>query len=291
MTRLSVLTPSYGPDLELCRDLNRSVIRHFPESVAHDVIVSARDFPLFEGFTGGRTRLHTTSEFLPREFVSVPGRNVWVNVRRPYPPVRGWILQQIVKLAAAARSEADVVLLADSDIVFLRSVAPASYCDVGMAVLYRKNQAVDRSMPRHVRWHAVARQLLGLPSSQQDSLPDYIGAPIAWSPRIVRAMLARVEEINGKPWPRVIASQLHFSEMILYGVYVDEVMGSLSEVRVTDDDYCVTYWDDVPLEQQDVLRLLESMRPSDNALMLSAKSRTPLTVRRSALACWGKEGA
>ncbi|MGX5653817.1 DUF6492 family protein [Geodermatophilus nigrescens] len=283
MTRLAVLTPSYAPDLELCRDLNRSVMRHFPPEVVHDIVVPRRELPLFGALAGGRTRVHAVSDFVAREFRGVPGTNTWVNVRRPYPPVRGWIMQQVVKLAAAARSDADVLLLADSDVVFLRPVRPGVYHRAGRAVLYRKDDAVGENLPRHLRWHAVARQLLGVPPSKQERLPDYISIPIAWSPQIVRSLLDRIEVIAGRPWQHVVAAQLHFSEMILYGVFVDEVLGAGADVCATDDDHCVTYWDEVPLAGRDIERLVASMPASDNALMISAKSGTPLAVRRSAL--------
>ena len=40
---LAVVTPSYAPDLELCRDLNRSVLEWTPADVHHHIIVPRRD--------------------------------------------------------------------------------------------------------------------------------------------------------------------------------------------------------------------------------------------------------
>jgi hypothetical protein len=41
----------------------------------------------------------------------------------------------------------------------------------------------------------------------------------------VRALRAHIERTNQRGWIDVLGSQLHFSEFILYGVFVDEVLG------------------------------------------------------------------
>jgi hypothetical protein len=116
MTRMAIIDPSNAPDFELRADLSRSVLRHSPPTVHHHILVPDRDVRLFAQLGGPRIHIHQTSEFFPRAFVPVPAAKLWVNVRRPYPPVRGWITQQIIKLAAAAQIETEVVLLGDSDI-------------------------------------------------------------------------------------------------------------------------------------------------------------------------------
>ena len=39
MKRMSVITPSFAPDFELCSDLHRSVLECSPESVHHHIVV------------------------------------------------------------------------------------------------------------------------------------------------------------------------------------------------------------------------------------------------------------
>src|SRR5215468_1397234 len=107
MTTLAILTPSIAPDYERCVDLNRSVLTYSESTVEHHIVVPARDLALFARLSGPRTHIHCVSEYLPRSFVPVPRTTYMVNVRHPYPPVRGWILQQIIKLATAAVIPAD----------------------------------------------------------------------------------------------------------------------------------------------------------------------------------------
>ena len=41
MAELAVITPSYTPDIELCQDLNASVLTHTPAVRGHHIIVTA----------------------------------------------------------------------------------------------------------------------------------------------------------------------------------------------------------------------------------------------------------
>lgn len=280
---LDVITPSYAPDLEFCRDLNASVLRHGGDSVRHTVIVPPRDVALFGSLRGDRTSVVSTSDYLTG-LVRLP-RNLWFNPHRPFLPVRGWIAQQVVKLEAAARSTSDMVVMVDSDIVFVRDFGAETFRSPdGRPEFYRWAGAIDQSLPRHVIWHGVARRLLGLAAQPELPLDDYICCPCGWEPAVVRSMLAEVEERAGAPWQRVVAAQLHFSEMILYGVYVDaRLQGDRARVEVSDMR-CHRHYDEVPLDDAQLRRFLEGIRPVDHSVMISAKSGTPLSVRRAALA-------
>src|SRR5262245_53074874 len=127
MKRMSVITKSFAPDFELCADLHRSVLDYSPDSVHHHIIVPRSDLKLFGRLAGPRTHIRCETDVLPRWFVPVPFRNVTINLSRPFPPVRGWILQQVVKLAAVATSEDDVVLVADSDVEFVQPFAAETF--------------------------------------------------------------------------------------------------------------------------------------------------------------------
>ena len=47
---------------------------------------------------------------------------------------------------------------------------------------------------------------------------------------------------------------------------------------------CHSYWDESPLDAAQATRFVQSLPAGDVALMISAKSRTPLDVRRAAAA-------
>jgi hypothetical protein len=273
---LSVITPSYRPDLDLCRDLAVSVGRFGPSDMEHCVIVPPRDYAAFAGIGAVRT----VDEFLPRSFVRIPG-NMWINLRRPFFPARGWIVQQLIKLEASARSTADVVLLVDSDMVFMRPFSAETFYDGRDVRFFRAANAVHAGMPRHKIWHQTARRLLGLPVAERLPLHDYICWPMAWSPGVVRSMLRHIEENTGMSWQTAVAGEMHFSEGILYGVYVDEVLGGSRYCQNTM--LSVHYSDECAIDQATAARIISSGSPADIAVMISAKSTTSPAVRKQVL--------
>jgi hypothetical protein len=289
MTTLAVLTPSYAPDFELLRDLNRSVLENTPSDVRHHVIVPERDRDLFVKLSGHRTEVSTVDQFIPRRMRTLPGARYhrsqfWLNLRRPFPPIRGWIMQQVVKLNAAVELGADLVLLADSDVELVRPVDVKTFSVEGRLRFYRAADAIDESLPGHMIWHQAARRLLGLTPSRLPPLHDYISSFNVWDRGTVAALRNRIEQVNDAPWLDVIASQPHFSEFILYGVFVDEFLGAAAEVSPTASMLCHSYWDREPLTAAGAREFLDGLRPDDVAVMINGKARTPMDIRRRSLA-------
>jgi Family of unknown function (DUF6492) len=282
VTRIAVMTKSFAPDFELCVALNRSVLDNSPDTVQHHIIVPRSDLKLFGRLAGKRTHIRCEADLLPRTFVRVPFTNIMVNLGRPFPPVRGWIQQQVVKLAAVAASEDELVLVVDSDVEFVRPFTEIFVKD-GKVRFFRKPDQIDKQLPRHMTWHKVARALLGLPPAEPP-YPDYIASPIAWEPTIVRKMLARVTATTGRPWPTAIAGQLDFSDCVLYGVFVDGVSGAADNSFASDDSLSLIYWKPVPLNLDNADHFLQGLRPTDVAACIQSKSRTPLPVREAAFA-------
>jgi hypothetical protein len=276
-----VVTPTYAPDMELFADLHASVLRCFPEDVRHLVIVTQPDVAPFRRFAGPRCEVLSVGDVLPGSVRALPLTKLWVNWRRPLPPLRGWILQQLVKLAVAAQVDERVVVTADSDIVFIRPVTVETFAPGGQVRLFRLDDGVDSSLTRHVLWHAVSRSLLGLPAAPPPPLPDYVTALNSWDREVVGRMLARVEEVTGRRWLAAVGKELHFSECMLYGVYADELEHAKGLVS-TGDSLCHTYWGSDPLTVERAAEMISSAGAGDVAYMISAKSYTPLDVRRAA---------
>lgn len=278
---LAVVTPSYLPDLELCEDLNRSVMEMTASEVTHHIIVPAKDLSAFRHLASARTQIHDVREFLPGTFLKAPGLNVWVNAARPWPPVRGWITQQVVKLAVVARLDVQGALLLDSDSVLIRPVTLDNFRINGRVGMYRLPSGVDRSLPGHRLWHASARELLGLAPPPDGDLADYICWPCLWEPAVVRGLIDHIEETTRTRWTTAVAGQLRFSEMMLYGVYVDEILGG-NDAWFTQM-LGIVHSDEVPLSLTQIRDLLKSAPGNTLLVMLSAKSGIPLATRRQAI--------
>jgi hypothetical protein len=284
MNSLAVLTPSYAPDFELCRLLNHSVLDCTAPEVEHHLVVPRRDRELFAQLETSRTRVWTVDDFLPGGMVPIPKANAWINVRRPYPPIRGWVMQQIVKFAAAAELGVDVLVLADSDVTFVRPMTTDTFRIEDQVRFYRADGAVHEEMPRHLLWHDVARRLLGLPTAGPPPLADYICPMNAWDRRVVLALKNRIEQVTGRPWLDAIASQVHVSEFIIYGVFVDELLARREAPRATPATLCHTYWGPGPLATEAIPGFVDALPDDDVAVMVSSKTDTPFRVRKEALA-------
>lgn len=282
MPELAVITPTYRDDADVFRELHRSVLEFTPEDTVHHVFVDRRDRHLFRGYEGPRCRVWDRAELLPPSYRHLRGSRYHVDLRRPWPPVRGWIIQQAVKLAASAQSEADAVLLADSDVVLVRPVTADRFRAGGRLVLYRDEKAVTAGMQRHVIWHRVARELLGLPAAPPPPLTDYVSALNVWDPAVVRAVQERIRATTGRDWQDAFNSQLHASEFILYGVFVDEVL-SPPQRPPTDISFCHNHWDATPLDRGAALAFADALPAEAVAIMISAKSHTSEDVRQAAI--------
>lgn len=294
MTRLTVVTPTYRPDLDLFRRLHESVLRFTAENVVHHAIVPAADLREFSAIRSSRLVVTTTEELLPAHYLStyaltramrgVPALRRWppiqsVNPRRPWPPIRGWILQQAVKLAAAESSDADVVLAVDSDVCFVRPVTPELFHRDGVTRLYRSADAIRPDMPDHIAWHGTARRLLGLPASGSTSSHDYIAPMIALDPRLVRDLRDRLESTTGRGWLDTMTGELRFSEYILYGTYVEEIAPARARSFVSEESLCRSRWGSEALAADEVPRLLASLTPDDVAVHVQSTSGADAGLR------------
>jgi hypothetical protein len=306
MGGLAILTPTFERDLEYFRDLHESVLRFTDDDVRHYVVVPRRDLPLFKTLQSGRMTLLASEDLLPSRFIStyalsrslrkapkVGGRVPpiqAVNLRHPWPPVRGWIVQQIVKLAVVAGLDVDVVLAVDSDIALIRRLDVDRLVSNGSVRFYRSSEPLTSDLTRHARWHVVARELLGLPGTSADA-HDYVSSPVAWDPRIVREMLMRIQSVGGRSWFDMVAGHLHFSECILYGLYVDALGGDADRSFTASNTLCHTYWGQSPLDELTARSFLESIDASDVAINIQSTTGTALDVRRLVIATAQGRGA
>ena len=299
MKSIAIVTPTYAPDFETCADLHLSMLKFTDGSVLHYLIVPPADVELFKVLRGPRCVVLGADEFVPKRMIWVApwvnrairlaGANrssanlVAVNPGKPFPPIRGWIMQQILKLAAATRLEEDILLLADFDVQLIRPITSETFFRDGRLRQYRRNGTIGEHLPKHVEWHETARHLLGL-SAPSLPLPDYVSALSIWDRHVVLALLERIEQTTGRNWIDVLGAQLTFSEHVLYGVFVDEVLDQFADNFAFSGSLCHSYWDTAPLDEAGAASFLRSLSADEVAVLIQSKSGTPLEIRRSAMA-------
>jgi hypothetical protein len=246
----AIATPSYRGDLERCRLLCASVDHFVSDLSMHYLLVEDRDVALFSDLAGPKRRIIAESELFPRWLTSWPDplslgrRRMWSGagaLLRGLAPLRGWHTQQLRKLALPRHVPEEVLLYADSDAIFLKPYQLSQQVTGSGTRLYRKPGGIGETMPRHVKWTHSAARLLGLPAP---SFPadDYINNLPTWTGRNGRALLDRIEATSGRDWISAVAAERDVSEMMLYGMFADRVLGAQAGHDATPDELSRTFW-------------------------------------------------
>jgi Family of unknown function (DUF6492) len=273
--RFGIITPSYAPDFERCRLLCQSIEQFVSPPVHHYIVVDRADWSLFQPLAGANTSILTKEEVLPWWIVRMPG-NLWFSLKSL--PIRGWLLQQIVKIAVARTIAEEVAVFVDSDVAFVRPFDFQSLVqgDIPGALrdrvrLYHEPAGNFADMLLHVTWHHQACKLLGLPPTPLPA-PDYIDHVITWRRENVVQMCQHLERLSGRGWIETLCRSWHLSEYILYGTFTDQVMGSRSGHYREAHKLCHDYWRSEPMSQSELQQFMAGIQPEHVAVMISAKS-------------------
>ena len=233
----SLITISYKGDLDLARDLCASVDRYTDAQFEHILIVPENELELFQPMSGERRRILSKESVLPKGYTKLPLpykidlRPVFYKLLRemwwaPTGLVRGWIVQQILKLAAPSLTNREIIVFADSDNVLIRPLTINDLMIDEKLRLYHAPGATQDSV-MHRKWHKVSARLLGLEPRDYFGA-DYIGHLVTWRREAILSLQSKLEKIGGRPWDQVIARELAFSEYILYGIYAEHLLGPAS---------------------------------------------------------------
>jgi hypothetical protein len=267
------VTPTFLPDLVRCEILVRSLDLFAPD-LRHYLIVDSFEMPAFRHLASSRTILLAAEDVIGIRQLRLPLRqNFWLNWRTL--PMRGWIRQQLLKMAATSSLDYDVLVCVDSDVAFVRPFRPQ--------LLFTSNKIglldVDYSDAMVERWTSVAENLLGLPKGSA-TRRGHVGHLISWSRHDMQRLQQHVENITNKPWQIAIGQQRTFSEYILYGVFVREVLGYEHSRHAPSTLALVRQPWDHDLSTSDGLRRFIAQPDKDNiAVMIHSKfGISPLDV-------------
>lgn len=291
---VELLTISYRGDFDACTVLCDSVDRFVPESVAHRLVIPRADMAIFEPLVTRRRRLVAEEDLLPawfvrapmppprwRKFLHLPRRDIYLT---PFSlPVRGWIAQQIMKIAASLESSADIVVHLDSDTAFIRPFPFEQVSREGHVHIYRDPKSTGHAS--HTLWQEAAGRLLGLPPRSYYG-GEYIGSFIVWKTSVVRGLVERLEKISGHSWITTLARTPHFSEYVLYGVYADHVLGfKTAKLAPSSVPLCHSRWSGEFVDAQDVDAFVASVKPEHVLCHVQSTLSEGLESRRQIFEC------
>ena len=285
--QFALVTPTYAPDFARARLLVESVNRFAEPGLPHYLVVDRRDVPLFAPLEGERVRLLVVEDVLPRWVFRVPGVTRWWLSLRSW-PVRNWVLQQIVKLSVADHVSADALIFIDSDVTFVRPFGAARFVDAAGRVRLSR---VGFQSPMHRRWLGVAAGLLGVPEAEVPAV-NYVGNLITWRADVARQLHAHLAARHRRPWQATIARQWHFSEYMLYGLFVERVLGIEASGHFADTRPVLQLsWDYDLRQPAEVDRLFADVGPEHIGVMIHSKDGVPVAAYRPHLErLWSAHG-
>jgi hypothetical protein len=272
LRRMSLITPSYGPDFQRCRLLCESVDR-FARNATHYVVVDRRDEQLFASLKSPLRRIITAESLLPRWIFRLPGaKRWWMSLRTR--PIRNWIFQQLVKLSMSEAVDAELMVYVDSDVTFVRPFGPERFVRDGRVRLNR----VTYENAEHRVWLEVAANVLGgVAPADIPPAANYVASLVTWRRSILQQMHRRISEHTGRHWVQTMASQRAFSEYMVYGLYVEKVLGYEAAGHVPMDSPMLRLsWKHDLTNDAGVDRFLQRIRQDDIGVMIHSKDAIPL---------------
>jgi Family of unknown function (DUF6492) len=285
----AILTPSYAADFARCQLLCESMDAMAEGGWRHYILVADHDLAQFRPLAGSRRSIIPDSVLLPPWMKAIKrpfdrqGRHVWIStdIRRQIRPLSGWHVQQLRKLAAAAQVDEDVIVMADSDSVFIRPFGLRQFVREEAVRLYLKPNAIpdDATDSRiHAAWVRHAAQALGLPPP---SFPadDFINNLVSWRKDRARALISRIEAVAGLPFALALGRAATLSEYQIYGAFTAGP-GGMAGHFVSSDALSHTYWSGGALTGERLDAFLTELKPHQVALCIQSFTDTPLELLR-----------
>jgi len=276
MSSISLITPAFRRDVELCALQCESVDRYLSCYVKHHLIVPDDEVALFDRFNAARRVVVPVSQLLPAWLRPMPrvlqhkGQRYWWSLRTR--PLSNAHVQRILKIAAADVFPESRHCILDPDVVFFRRFDLSMLLRPRHAPLFE--QAGDPSSPDLLQRARTSRHLLGLRTS---ALPatDFSARIAVWDRRATRAMIERIETITGVEWVEALCHARNICEYMLYGCFVQDSPRHRLEHMTTSHERCLRFG----LPAPDRATIEAMLRTAvDGEVACSAAGLTPTSV-------------
>jgi Family of unknown function (DUF6492) len=281
--KAALITPTYAPDRQILDITCEQVDRFCEGDIEHYIIPRRAEKMLFQHLQGRRRHIVFLEELFDISIRHLPfrvrGRELFIVNHRM--PVRGWVLQQVVKLCAPQITDADIFLYLDSDVLPVRPFSSLNFVVDGKVWFQRHPGRAN--VGRHLKWHRTAGRLFGLAEKDYYGA-DYIEHLVAWRRDTCLELQQFLEKRWAMSWPRLLLRQLNISEYILYGVFVDEVLGGDRERHAaTKTEWCLSSWDFESTPDL-IAKMAGSLRDDHLAVSLQSNLGLPVRVYKELLA-------
>jgi len=232
MNNITFITVTYKNDLERFSLLRESIKRFYTGDAKHIVIVPKNDKPLFDKFMKDDDKVKVVLQndfvdtyFYPQFWYSAlkkifPDQEWRLNkLFKKFAGVRGWQLQQPIKLSIPAMIKNGKAVILDSDVIFLRSFSDMDFgtiLDNPRTLIQIQDNIFFEEMQK-------AYKLLKLPPATSKNY-HYTTMPMIMYPDWIESLQNYIEKIHNKPWQKVLFENGSIHEDCLYGVFIQEIL-------------------------------------------------------------------
>ncbi len=171
--------------------------------------------------------------------------------------------------------------MADSDTVFVRPPQASAILKDGATRLFVKPGNITATIAiqkRHPAWLASTGALLGI-APQPLPADDYINNLVTWRRDAALALVDHIERVTGRDLAAALGRYRTFSEYLLYGQFVDRVLGGAGHWR-SDVSLGHTYWAGEALDDAGLDRFVSEMTPAQIAFGIQSFTATSVDLIR-----------
>jgi hypothetical protein len=241
MDKLAIITTTYRNDLDCCKILCESIDRFVPSDIMHYLFVEDRDVALFRFLGNERRKVYSQNLIKPWWLLRIPfkikGHNFWMS---PFTlPVRGWIMQQVIKLGVFEVLDEQVFLCLDSEAFFVKPFNPSVLFKNEKVMMVRHEEYWD--WPNTVKYNDSAKKLLKLP--EHIILNNrYMSVQFIFRKDILMKLSTLLKKNSVfRSWKIPLFNRVRLSEYTLYGVFVDEVLGIENTLHYPGQEFLIKY--------------------------------------------------
>jgi len=274
------VTPSYFKDFERCELLCKSIQKYSQLDAKHYIIVDKSDLKLFRQLENKSTIILTKEQLLPWWIIKIPltRKNIWFSAKTL--PLRGWVIQQIIKISIANVVLEDILIFVDSDVFFIREFGPEAFVKNNLVRFYKKEKSISKEMTEgHYLWYKTASELLKIPEINFPA-SDYINQVVTWRRSNVLSLCKTIEDKSEENWVKALCKSWHFSEYVLYGVFIENFLANNSGHYIDFSDISLNYYAEKRLSETELDLMFKRLNENQIAIMISAKSNIPLDMYR-----------
>lgn len=289
---IAIVTPSYRNDFEYVKDLSASLDKYCSIPFKHFLIVPASDLKMFSVLQSAHRVVMSKESVLkahgyfrlplPKR-LHIPGLIDRRFKEQWYKPgvgrLSGWVVQQLIKLAAPDYTDAEVMVFVDSDVLLFRELSAEDLYVDGALKLTQK--PIHSGMTSHIGWHANALAMIGAKDFKAP-LSNYIGQLICWRRDVLLQLQQRITEVTGEHWMLALARKRDISEYILYGVYAEALLSPQQHRHAFDPiGLTCSYW--TPEVDFKADAMAANVKPQHVALHIQSTIDMSLEKRKSTL--------